>query len=133
MCTSPHGQQNPPGAPAGVILLPVLNTDVGGADTASLAAGQSRAQLLKPEKSPVRAGFPLFEHGWKPCSFPQSGGTRRGIKIRSCSASPSEMPCLKWRFRALTPPQIEIALHEVDHSASTYTSDRGAIYASLEP
>jgi hypothetical protein len=38
--------------------LPVLNTDDGGADTASLAAGQSRAQLAD-QKNPHPDGFPL--------------------------------------------------------------------------
>jgi predicted AAA+ superfamily ATPase len=52
------------GRTGGGDLLPVLNTDVGGADSARLAAGQSQAQLAD-QKNPHPAGFPLFEYTWK--------------------------------------------------------------------
>jgi hypothetical protein len=45
-------------------LLPVLNTDVGSADTAALDTGRSRAELID-RKNPHPAGFPLHEYSWK--------------------------------------------------------------------
>jgi predicted AAA+ superfamily ATPase len=69
------------GRTASADLLPVLNTDVGGADTTSLAAGQSRAALAD-QKNPHPDGFPLFEYTWKTV-FLHSLVGRRGTRLQS--------------------------------------------------
>jgi hypothetical protein len=111
--------------------LPVLNTDVGGADTASLAAGQSRAQLAD-QKNPHPDGFPLFEYTWKTVFLHSLVGRAEGLGSNLFGIAERDA-LFEVAFPGLTPPQIEIALHEIDHSAYYLRFRQGRYYASLEP
>jgi Protein of unknown function (DUF499) len=119
------------GRTGGGDLLPVLNTDVGGADTASLAAGQSRAQLAD-QKNPHPDGFPLFEYTWKTVFLHSLVGRAEGLGSNLFGIAERDA-LFEVAFPGLTPPQIEIALHEIDHSAYYLRFRQGRYYASLEP
>jgi hypothetical protein len=119
------------GRTGGGDLLPVLNTDVGGADTAALAVGQSRAQLAD-QKNPHRASFPLFEYTWKTVFLHSLVGRAEGSGSNLFGIAERDA-LFEVAFPGLTPPQIEIALHEIDHSAYYLRFRQGRYYASLEP
>jgi Protein of unknown function (DUF499) len=119
------------GRTGGGDLLPVLNTDVGGADTAALATGQGRAQLAD-QKNPHPAGFPLFEYTWKTVFLHSLVGRAEGLGSNLFGIGERDV-LFEVAFPGLTPPQIEIALHEIDHSAYYLRFRQGRYYASLEP
>jgi hypothetical protein len=119
------------GRTGGGDLLPVLNTDVGGADSARLAAGQSQAQLAD-QKNPHPAGFPLFEYTWKTVFLHSLVG--RADALGSNLFGITERDALfEVAFPGMTPPQVQTALGEIENSAYYLRFRQGRYYASLEP
>jgi uncharacterized protein DUF499 len=119
------------GRTASADLLPVLNTDVGGADTASLAAGQSRAALAD-QKNPHPDGFPLFEYTWKTVFLHSLVGRAEGLGSNLFGIAERDA-LFTVAFPGLTPRQVEMALHEIDNSAYYLRFRQGRYFASLEP
>jgi hypothetical protein len=119
------------GRTGGGDLLPVLNTDVGGADTARLAAGQSRAQSAD-QKNPHPAGYPLFEYTWKTVFLHSLVGRAEGLGSNLFGITEREA-LLEVAFPGMTPPQVQTALGEIEHSAYFLRCRQGRYYASLEP
>jgi hypothetical protein len=109
----------------------VLNTDVGGADSARLAAGQSQAQLAD-QKNPHPAGFPLFEYTWKTVFLHSLVGRADGLGSNLFGLTEREA-LFEVAFPDMTPPQVEAALHEIENSAYYLRFRQGRYYASLEP
>ena len=119
------------GRTGGGDLLPVLNTDVGGADTASLAVGQSQAQMAD-QKNPHPDGVPRFEDTWKTVFLHRLVGRAEGLGSNLFGIGERDALC-EVACPGLTPPHIEIALHEIDHSASSRRFRQGRHSAGLEP
>jgi uncharacterized protein DUF499 len=118
------------GRTGGGDLLPVLNADVGGADSARLTAGSSQAQLAD-RKNPHPAGFPLFEYTWKTVFLHSLVG--RGEGLGSNLFGITELDALfEVAFPGMTPPQVQTALGEIDNSAYYLHFRQGRYYASLE-
>jgi hypothetical protein len=114
-------------------LLPVLNTDVGGADTATLNTGRSRAELVD-RKNPHPAGFPLHEYTWKTVFLHSLVG--RGEELGSPLFGITEREALfEVAFPGMTPPQVETALQAIEGSDGAFylRLHQGRYYASLDP
>jgi predicted AAA+ superfamily ATPase len=103
------------GRTGGGDLLPVLNTDVGGADTARLAAGQSRAQMAD-QRNPHPAGFPLFEYTWKTVFLHSLVGRADGLGSNLFGITERDA-LFEVAFPGMTPPQVQTALGEIENSA----------------
>jgi Protein of unknown function (DUF499) len=119
------------GRTGGGDLLPVLNTDVGGADTPALAAGRSRAELAD-QKNPHPAGYPLFEYTWKTVFLHSLVGRAEGLGSNMFGLTEKDA-LFEVAFPGMTPPQVETALHEIDTSAYYLRFRQGRFFASLEP
>ena len=114
-------------------LLPVLNTDVGGADTVALDTGRSRAELID-RKNPHPAGFPLHEYTWKTVFLHSLVG--RGEGLGSPLFGMTEREALfEVAFPGMTPPQVETALQAIEGSDGAFylRLSQGRYYASLDP
>jgi uncharacterized protein DUF499 len=115
-------------------LLPVLNTDIGSADTATLNTGRSRAELID-RKNPHPAGFPLHEYTWKTVFLHSLVG--RGEGLGSPLFGITERDALfEVAFPGMTPPQAETALQAIEDSgdgAFYLRLHQGRYYASLDP
>ncbi|MGQ4809800.1 hypothetical protein NKDENANG_03233 [Candidatus Entotheonellaceae bacterium PAL068K] len=114
-------------------LLPVLNTDVGGPDTATLETGRSRAELAD-RKNPHPAGFPLHEYTWKAVFLHSLVGRAEGLGSNLFGITAPEA-LFEIAFPGMTPPQVETALHEIEGSDGAYylRFSQGRYYASLDP
>jgi hypothetical protein len=114
-------------------LLPVLNTDVGSADTTALDTGRSRAELID-RKNPHPAGFPLYEYTWKTVFLHSLVG--RGEGLGSPLFGITERDALfEVAFPGMTPPQVETALQAIEGSDGAFylRLHQGRYYASLDP
>ena len=119
------------GRTGGGDLLPVLNTDVGGADTSTLSAGSSYAEQAD-QKNPHPAGYPLYEYTWKTVFLHSLVGRSDGLASNLFGIT--EMDALfEVAFPGMTPPQVETALKEIENSAQYLRFDQGRYYASLDP
>jgi hypothetical protein len=101
-------------------LLPILNTDVGGVDTAALIGGSSRAQEAD-RKNPHPQGFPLYEYAWKTVFLHSLVGRSEGLGTNLFGIGERDA-LLETAFPGLTPPQVQAALQAIEDS------DRGAFY-----
>jgi len=104
----------------GGALLPILNTDVGGVDTAALAGGVSRAQEAD-RKNPHPQGFPLHEYSWKTVYLHSLVGRSEGLGTPLFGITERDA-LFETAFPGLTPPQVQAALQAIEDS------DRGAFY-----
>jgi len=115
-------------------LLAVLNTDIGGADTAAiLSAGRSQAELAD-RRNPHPAGFPLHEYAWKVVFLHSLVGRSEGLDFNLFGITERDA-LLETSFPGMTPPQVEAALREIENSSYylRFNKGRGRYYASLEP
>jgi hypothetical protein len=115
-------------------LLPVLNADVSGPDTASLDVGRSRAELAD-RKNPHPAGFRLHEYTWKTVFLHSLVGRAAGPGSNLFGITAREA-LLEVAFPGMTPPQVETALQAIEDSsdgAFYLRLHQGRYYASLDP
>lgn len=119
------------GRTGGSDLLPVLNTDVGGADTSTLASGSSFAEQAD-QKNPHPFGYSLHEYAWRTVFLHSLVGRAEGLQSNLFGITEREA-LFEVAFPGLTPPQVETALREIDNSAQYLRSEEGRYYASLDP
>jgi hypothetical protein len=112
-------------------LLPVINADLGGPDTASLETGRSQAELAD-RRNPHPAGHPLYAYTWKAVFLHSLVGRGQGFGSNLFGTSEKDA-LFEVAFPGLTPPQVETALHEIKDSAYYLRLEQGRYYASLEP
>ncbi len=112
-------------------LLPVLNTDVGGADSGTLVAGRSYAEQAD-RKNPHPAGYPLHEYAWKTVFLHSLVGRAEGLSSNLFGITERDA-LFEVAFPGMSPPQVETALREIENSAQYLRYSQGRYYASLEP
>ncbi|MBW1954029.1 MAG: hypothetical protein JRI66_13285 [Deltaproteobacteria bacterium] len=106
------------GRTGGTDLLPVLNADVGGPDSALLDLGRSYSQMAD-QKNPHPLGYPLYEYTWKTVFL---------------ITEPEAVFAVA--FPGLTPPQVKMALQKIEdleEGALYLRFQKGRYFASLEP
>ncbi|MBW1961245.1 MAG: DUF499 domain-containing protein [Deltaproteobacteria bacterium] len=112
-------------------LLAVLNADVGGADTGTMAGGRSNAELAD-SRNPHPEGYPLYEYTWKTVFLHSLVGREQGLGSNIFGlAEPDAL--FEVSFPGLTPPQVSEALKEIGNSAFYLRFNQGRYYASLDP
>ena len=112
-------------------LLPVLNADVGGADTDSIEGGRSNAELADL-RNPHPDGWPMHEYTWKTVFLHSLVGREQGLESNLFGLTKQDA-LFQVAFPGLTPPQIAEALKEIKNSAYYLRFNRGRYYASLDP
>ncbi len=112
-------------------LLPVLNADVGGADTDGLTGGRSNAELAD-RRNPHPEGWPLYEYTWKTIFLHSLVGRDQGLGSGIFGLTEQDA-LFEVSFPGLTPPQVAEALKEINNSAFYLRFDHGKYYASLDP
>jgi hypothetical protein len=112
-------------------LLPILNADIGGPDTGTIAGGRSNAELAD-QKNPHPEGWPMYEYTWKAVFLHSLVG--RDQELGSGVFGLTEQEALfEVSFPGLTPPQVAEALKEIGLSAFYLRYNQGRYYASLDP
>jgi len=122
------------GRTGGGDLLPVLNADIGGPDSAGLTLGRSYAQMAD-QKNPHPLGLPLYEYTWKTIFLHSLVGRSEGLGSNLFGITEPEI-IFAVAHPGLTPPQIRIALEKIedlDEGALYLRFHNGRYYASLEP
>ena len=122
------------GRTGGGDLLPVLNADIGGPDSAILAPGQSYAQMAD-QKNPHPLGLPLYEYTWKTVFLHSLVGRSEGLGSNLFGITEPET-IFAVACPGLTPPQVKIALakiEDIEEGALYLRLHHGRYYASLEP
>lgn len=111
----------------------MVDTDIGGPDTAMLAIGRSYAEIAD-EKNPHPSGFRLHELAWRTVFLHSLVGRAEGLGGNIFGITEREA-LFETAFPGLTPPQVEAALREIQNSASylRFDRDRGRYFASLDP
>lgn len=112
-------------------LLPVLNADVGGADTERIEGGRSNAELAD-RQNPHPEGWPMHEYAWKTVFLHSLVGRDQGLESNIFGLTEQEA-LFQTAFPGLTPPQISEALKEIKNSAFYLRLHQGRYYASLDP
>jgi len=112
-------------------LLPVLNADVGGADTERIEGGVSNAELAD-RRNPHPEGWPMHEYTWKTIFLHSLVGRAQGLESNIFGLTEQEA-LFQVAFPGLTPPQIGEALKEIKNSAFYLRLNQGRYYASLDP
>lgn len=112
-------------------LLYVLNTDVGSVDTETLEGGFSNAELAD-RRNPHPEGHPLYEYTWKTVFLHSLVGREEGLNSRIFGITESEA-LFSVAFPGLTPPQVRVALEEIQESAFYLRFEQGRYYAGEEP
>lgn len=115
-------------------LLPIVNADLGGPDTASLEAGRSQAEIAD-RANPHPAGHHYHEYTWKTVFLHSLIGRSQGLGSNLFGISEKDA-LFEVAFPGLTPPQVEAALSalkDITHGAFYLRFEQGRYYASLEP
>ncbi|OIQ61205.1 hypothetical protein MOTE_02810 [Moorella thermoacetica] len=112
-------------------LLFVLNADVGSVDTGTLEGGRSNAELAD-QRNPHPEGHPLYEYTWKTVFLHSLVGREEGLDSKIFGLTESEaLFCVS--FPGLTPPQVHMALEEINESAFYLRYEQGKYFAGREP
>ena len=112
-------------------LLPVLNADIGGADTDSIEGGHSNAELADLQ-NPHPEGWPMYEYTWKTLFLHSLAGRNQGLSSNIFGLTEQDA-LFNVTFPGLTPPQVAEALKEITNSAFYLRYNQGRYYASLDP
>lgn len=112
-------------------LLPIINADIGGADSNLLAAEDSNAAIADLN-NPHPEGFPLYEYTWKTVFLHSLSGIDEGLSAPNFGINKQDA-LFAVTFPGLTPPQVEEALNEIKRSAYylRYSETVGRYYAGL--
>ena len=119
------------GRTGGSDLQQVLNTDIGGPDTGNLSLGKSYAQFVD-QKNPHPQGYPLYEYTWRTIFLHSLVGRSEGLSSNIFGLSEQDA-LFDVSNPAMTPPQVQMALEEIDNSAQYLRKKQGRYFASLEP
>ena len=122
------------GRTGGGELLPVLNADVGGPDSAMLGLGKSYAQMAD-QKNPHPQGHPLYEYTWKTIFLHSLVGRTLGLDSNLFGITEPET-VFAVAFPELTPAQVKIALQKIEdleEGALYLRFQNGRYFASLVP
>ncbi|MEA3414979.1 MAG: DUF499 domain-containing protein [Thermodesulfobacteriota bacterium] len=112
-------------------LLPVLNADIGGADTDQIDGGRSNAEIAD-QKNPHPEQWPMYEYTWKTIFLHSLVGRDSGLSSNLFGLTEQDA-LFNVAFPGLTPPQVNEALKEIGNSAFYLRFNQGRYYASLEP
>lgn len=115
-------------------LLPIINADLGGPDTASLESGRSQAETAD-RLNPHPGGHRYHEYTWKTVFLHSLVGRSEGLGSNLFGISEKDV-LLEVAFPGLTPPQVLAALNtmkDITHGALYLRFEQGRYYASLEP
>lgn len=112
-------------------LLAVLNTDIGGPDSGTLAAARSRAEIADLD-NPHPEGHPLYEYSWKTVFLHSLVGRGEGLGSNLFGITEKDA-LFEVAFPGMTPPQVETALREIENGAYYLRYHQGRYYASLDP
>ena len=112
-------------------LLPVLNADIGGADTEQIQGSSSNAQLAD-QKNPHPDGWQMYELTWKTIFLNSLTGREQGLQSNIFGLTEQEA-MFNVAFPGLSPSQINEALKEISQSAFYLRYNQGRYYASLDP
>ncbi len=129
--TSPDMVNEILGRTGGSDLLQVLNTDIGGPDTGNLSMGKSYARLAD-EKNPHPQGFPMYEYAWRSIFLHSLVGRSEGLGSNLFGLTEQEA-LFDVSNPDMTPPQVQMALEEIEKSAQYLRKKQGKYFASLEP
>ncbi len=122
------------GRTGGGDLLPVLNADVGGADTEQLETGRSNAEEADLS-NPHPQGYPMYEYAWKTVFLHSLVGRQEGLSSNVFGISEPDA-LFAVSFPGLTPPQVRKALEKIEDlegGAYYLRHKQGRYYASVEP
>lgn len=120
------------GRTSGNHLLPVINADIGGADTESLfEGGKSNAEQADSE-NPHPEGWPMHVYAWKSVFLHSLAGSERGLESNIFGLTEQDA-VLETSFPGFTPFQVLKALEKINESAFYLRFSNGKYYASLEP
>ncbi len=119
------------GRTGGSDLLQVLNTDIGGPDTGNLSMGRSYAQFAD-QKNPHPQGYPLYEYTWRTIFLHSLVGRSEGLGSNVFGLTEQDA-LFDVANPAMTPPQVQMALNEIEKSAQYLRKKQGRYFASLEP
>ncbi len=114
-------------------LLPVLNADVGGADTEQLESGRSNAEEADLG-NPHPEGHPMHEYAWKTVFLHSLVGREEGLGSNVYGLTEQEA-LFAVSFPGLTPPQVRKALEKIEdlEGGAFYLRQKdGRYYASIE-
>lgn len=112
-------------------MLFILNADIGGVDTGAFEGGFSNAELAD-RKNPHPEGHPLYEYTWKTVFLHSLVGREEALDSKIFGITEPEA-LFAVSFPGLTPPQVRIALEEINKSAFYLRCERGRYFASGEP
>ncbi|NLL17843.1 MAG: ATP-binding protein [Clostridia bacterium] len=112
-------------------LMYALNTDVGSVDTGTLEGGRSNAELADA-RNPHPEGYPLYEYTWKTVFLHSLVGREEGLNSRIFGITESDA-LFSVALPGLTPPQVRMALEEINESAFYLRYEQGRYFASDEP
>lgn len=119
------------GRTGGSDLQQVLNTDIGGPDTGNLSMGKSYAQFAD-QKNPHPQGYPLYEYTWRTIFLHSLVGRSEGLSSNLFGLSEQDT-MFEVSNPAMTPPQVQMALEEIEKSAQYLRKKQGRFFASLDP
>lgn len=119
------------GRTGGSDLQQVLNTDIGGPDTGNLSMGKSYAQFAD-QKNPHPQGYPLYEYTWRTIFLHSLVGRSEGLSSNLFGLTEQDA-LFDVSNPAMTPPQVQMALEEIEKSAQYLRKKQGRYFASLEP
>jgi hypothetical protein len=112
-------------------LLPVLNADIGGVDTAQLEGGRSNAELADLH-NPHPQGYQMHEWAWRVVFLHSLVGRDEGLQSELFGLT-EQQALFEVAFPGLTPPQVQTALTEITERAFYLRLHEGRYYASLDP
>lgn len=119
------------GRTGGSDLQQVLNTDIGGPDTGNLSMGKSYAQFAD-QKNPHPQGYPLYEYTWRTVFLHSLVGRSEGLGSNLYGLTEQDA-LFDVSNPAMTPPQVQMALEEIEKSAQYLRKKQGRYFASLDP
>ena len=98
-----------------LVNLPVLNADIGGADTEQIQGGSSNAEMAD-QRNPHPENWKMYEYTWKTIFL--NSLTGRDLGLESNIFGLNEQDALfNVAFPGLTPSQVREALKEINNSA----------------
>ncbi len=111
-------------------LFPALNADIGSPDTGNIEGGKSNAQLAD-ERNPHPESWPFYEYSWKTVFLNSLVGQNEGLGGNLYGVTEQDA-LIQVSFPGITPPQVRVALEEINNSAFFLHYKEGRYYASSD-
>ncbi len=111
-------------------LMPIINADIGGAESGDLSAQDSNAAVAD-HHNPHPEGFPLYEYTWKTVFLHSLAAFGEGLASNVFGVNKQDA-LFSTAFPGMTPPQVETALDAIRSHAYylRYSETEGRYYAS---